>query len=49
VEDAMAQLNEQEIEFITRFLKEGKPLPDSYRYIIPFETKKEYETANAKT
>ncbi len=40
-------LSEQEIEFITRCLKEGKPLPGSYRYIIPFETKKEYELTYA--
>ncbi len=40
-------LSEREIEFITRCLKEGKPLPDSYRYIIPFETKKEYELTYA--
>ena len=45
----MAQLSEQEIEFITQSLREGKPLPDNYRYIIPLEAKKEYETANAKT
>jgi hypothetical protein len=32
-------LSEQEIEFITKNLKEGKPLPDSYRYVIPFETR----------
>lgn len=24
-------------------MKEGKPLPERYRCIIPFETKKEYE------
>ena len=24
-------------------MKEGKLFPESYRYIIPFETKKEYE------
>ena len=41
------RLSEQEIEFITRCLKEGKPLPDSYRYIIPFDTKKEYELTYA--
>ena len=41
----MEQLSQSEIEFITRCLKEGKPLPDSYRYIIPFETKKECELA----
>jgi len=41
------KLSEQEIEFITQCLKDGKPLPDSYRYIIPFETKKEYELTYA--
>jgi len=39
----MNKLSEEEIEFISKCLREGKPLPDSYRYIIPFETKKEYE------
>lgn len=39
----MNKLNKEEVEFITKCLKEGKSLPDSYRYIIPFETKKEYE------
>jgi len=39
----MNKLNKDEIEFITKCLKEGKSLPDSYRYIIPFETKKEYQ------
>lgn len=39
----MGKLSKEEIEFITKCLKENKPLPDSYRYIIPFETKKEYE------
>jgi len=39
----MNKLSREEIEFITKSLKEGKPLLDSYRYIIPFETKKEYE------
>lgn len=41
------RLSEQEIEFITHCLKEGKPLPDSYRHIIPFETKREYELTYA--
>ena len=41
------RLSEHEIEFITQCLKEGKPLPDSYRYTIPFETKKEYELTYA--
>ncbi len=39
----MNKLSKGEIEFITKCLKKGEPLPDSYRYIIPFETKKEYE------
>jgi site-specific DNA-methyltransferase (adenine-specific)/adenine-specific DNA-methyltransferase len=39
----MSKLSTEEIEFIAKCLKENKPLPDSYRYIIPFETKKEYE------
>lgn len=39
----MNKLNKEEVEFITKCLKGGKPLPDSYKYIIPFETKKEYE------
>jgi len=39
----MNKLNKEEIEFITKCLKEGRPLPDKYRYVIPFETKKEYE------
>ncbi len=39
----MNKLGKEEIEFITKCLKEGKPIPDSYKYIIPFETKKEYE------
>ena len=39
----MNNLSTEEIEFITKCLKENKPLPDSYRYVIPFETKKEYE------
>jgi site-specific DNA-methyltransferase (adenine-specific)/adenine-specific DNA-methyltransferase len=37
----MNNLSKEEIEFITKCLKEGKPLPDSYQYIIPFETNKE--------
>jgi len=39
----MSKLNKEEIEFVAQCLKQGKSLPDSYRYIIPFETKKEYE------
>ena len=37
----MEWLSQSEIEFIIQGLKEGKPLPDSYRYIVPFETKKD--------
>jgi len=39
----MSKLSKDEAEFITQCLKQGKLLPDRYRYIIPFETKKEYE------
>ena len=39
----MSKLSKEEIEFITKCLRENKSLPDNYRYIIPFETKKEYE------
>ena len=39
----MNKLSDEEIEFISKCLRESKPLPDSYRYVIPFETKKEYE------
>nr|QNO51361.1 hypothetical protein FBLENPID_00013 [Methanosarcinales archaeon ANME-1 ERB6] len=39
----MNKLSDEEIEFISKCLRECKPLPDSYRYVIPFETKKEYE------
>ncbi len=43
----MERLSEVEIKFITQCLVHGKPLPDSYRYIIPFESKKEYELTYA--
>lgn len=43
----MERLSEAEIKLITQFLAQGKPLPDSYRYIIPFESKKEYELTYA--
>jgi len=39
----MDKLSREEIEVINKYLKEGKPIPDVYRYIIPFESKKEYE------
>jgi len=35
----MSKLSSEEIEFITKCLKENKPLPDTYGYVIPFETK----------
>jgi len=31
----MNKLSQSEIEFITRCLNEGKPLPDSYRCTVP--------------
>ena len=37
----MSKLSKEEIEFIIKYLNEGKALPDNYRYIISFETKKE--------
>jgi hypothetical protein len=45
----MKKLSTEEIEFITKCLKENKPLSDNYRYIIPFETKKEYRQVDQKT
>ena len=39
----MRKLSKDEAEFITQCLKQGRLLPDKYRYIIPFETNKEYE------
>lgn len=39
----MSKLSKDEVEFISQCLKQGKALPDSYRYTISFETKKEYE------
>ena len=39
----MNKLSTEEIEFITKCLRYYKPLPDSYRYTIPSETKKECE------
>jgi len=45
----MSKLSKEELEFITKCLKENKPFPDRHRYIIPFETKNEYElTYNGK-
>jgi len=45
----MNKLSKEEIELITKCLQENKPLPDNYRYIIPFETKKEYKQVDRKT
>ena len=39
----MSKLSKEELEFIIKCLKENKPFPDRHRYIIPFETKNEYE------
>jgi site-specific DNA-methyltransferase (adenine-specific)/adenine-specific DNA-methyltransferase len=39
----MNKLSKEELEFITKCLKENKPFPDRHRHIIPLETKNEYE------
>ena len=45
----MAQLTEQEIQEIIRFVEAGKPLPDKYRFLL-FEDKREVELVwNGKT
>ena len=45
----MAQLTEQEIQEIIRFLEAGKPLPDKYRFLV-FDDKREVELVwNGKT
>ena len=43
----ISKLSEEGIESIIQLLKEGKPLADNYRYVIPFETRKEYELTYA--
>lgn len=43
----ISKLSEEGIEFIIQLLKEGKLLSDNYRYVIPFETRKEYELTYA--
>jgi adenine-specific DNA-methyltransferase len=45
----MAQLTEQEIQEVIRFVEAGKPLPDKYRFLL-FEDKREVELVwNGKT
>lgn len=39
----ISKLSEEGIESVIELLKEGKLLLDSYTYVIPFETTKEYE------
>ncbi len=39
----MNRLAREEIEFITRCLKQGRTLRDSYRHIVPFEITNRYE------
>lgn len=45
----MAQLTEQEIQEVIRFLEAGKPLPEKYRFLV-FDDKREVELVwNGKT
>jgi DNA modification methylase len=39
----MNKLNKQHKEEIIKKIQEGKPLSDEYRFLIPFETEREYE------
>jgi|SRR3989339_558387 len=43
----MAELTKEQIEFLTECLKEGKPIPEDYKYIIFPPDKKEYELVYA--
>ncbi len=38
----MSKLNKDEIEFVTQYLKQGKPLPDSYIFNFSCVTLKDY-------
>jgi hypothetical protein len=39
----MNKLNKQQKEEIIKKIQEGKSLSDEYRFLIPFETEREYE------
>jgi len=43
----MKKLTKQQKEEIIKRIKEGKPLSDEYRFLIPFETEREYELTYA--
>jgi len=43
----MKKLTKQQKEEIIKKIKEGKPLSDEYRFLIPFETEREYELTYA--
>lgn len=43
----MKKLTQQQKEEIIKKIQEDKPIPDEYRFLIPFETDKEYELVYA--
>lgn len=43
----MKKLTKQQKEEIIKKIREGKPIPDEYRFLIPFETEREYELTYA--
>jgi len=43
----MSQLTKGQIEFLTKSIKEGKPIPEDYKYILFPPDKKEYELVYA--
>jgi len=43
----MKKLTKQQKENIIKKVKEDQPLPDEYRFLIPFETEREYELTYA--
>ena len=43
----MKKLTKQQKEEIIKKIQEDKPIPDEYRFRIPFETEREYELVYA--
>jgi len=43
----MSKLTKQQKEEIIKKIKEDRPIPDEYRFVIPFETEREYELTYA--
>ncbi len=43
----MKKLTKQQKEEIIKRIQENKPIPDEYRFLIPFETEREYELTYA--